>query len=192
MKIFIFILFLSIFLVSSGGHLDGIDGKHHYMLTENLVLHQTQLVYLDLPSTEKINYDMENWFKQQYSRQQGTKLVGEVPESMYWGKAPLLSYIAIPFYMMESLLGTTAQITPFLTTSIILALIALVVFDFGAKLYRSKKIGFVVALIMSVCSFLWPYTSSFFQQPLVALLIISSFYFSIRGQFLLSHSRKFS
>ena len=176
-----------VFLIASGGHLDVADGKHHFIMTESLAIDNSLKVRHNLPSVEKIDYDIEQWFRDQYYRQNGISInipdpvTGQkpgIPDSMYFGKAVLLSYISVPFYIIESTTDSyTAQITPYFVNSIILALTATVVYTFSHEIYRSQKIAFVLALFAGVCSFALPYLSSFFQQPIAGLMIILSIYF---------------
>lgn len=197
MKVYVFIFFLAAFLLVSGGHLDGSDGKHHFIMTESLVIDNSLKVRHDLPSVEKINYDIDKWFRGQYYRQTGDSIrqpdpvtgkLPDIPESMYFGKAVMLSYIAVPFYILESSTNSyTGQITPYFVNSIILALTATVVYTFSREIYRSQKIAFILALFAGVCSFSLPYLSSFLQQPIAGLMIIVSIYFIY-----LSSKNKFS
>ena len=44
-------------------------------------------------------------------------------------------------------------------------------------MYGSRKIGFLLGLIYGVCSFVWPYNTSLWPQPLQALTLIASAFF---------------
>ena len=179
MKLLVFIFFLVVFLASNGGHLDVVDGKGYFLLTENLVLHQSFLIRPDLPSIEETNFNIKNYFNWQYGLQNNFATLPEGDlQPMYIFASPLLSVIGIPFYLFADVIDySPVQITSYFLNSIILALTATMVFTFSNEIFHTKKIAFVLALATGLCSFTWPYVSSFFQQPLVGLMLISCLYF---------------
>jgi hypothetical protein len=63
------------------------------------------------------------------------------------------------------------------TNSLIIALTSLVIFCFAIELYRSAKIGFALALMFNVCSFVLPYVTTLWTQPLQALTLVASLLF---------------
>jgi hypothetical protein len=187
-KVLVFLLFLLVFLASSGGHLDVWDGKGYFFLTENLVLHQSLEVHPDLPSINETKFDIKSYFNWQYGLQNnGQPLPDGTLTPMFIHAAPMLSYFGVPFYVIAKAIDFSAvKFTAYFLNSIILSFVCVVVFAFASEIYQSKRIALVLALIAGVCSFLWPYISSYFQQPLAGLLIISSSYFlflSSKGTF---------
>ena len=65
--------------------------------------------------------------------------------------------------------------------SLFISLTCVVIFCFAFDLYRSKKIAFAVSLIFAVCSFVWPYNTTFWVQPLQALVLIASSFFMYKS-----------
>lgn len=189
MKLYVFIFFLLIYLASNGGHIDNYDGNSYYLLTENLVLHHSLKVQNDLPSAKEIHVNMTRLFLNQEQIQNGNHAIA-VSSSAYFTAPPLLSYLSTPFYLLSVLIhAPPQQIVPYLVNSVILAFTATVIFAFCIELYQSKKVAFIITLLAGVCSFAWPYVSTFFLQPLSGLMIISSLYFlflSSKNKFQLS------
>ena len=174
----VFVFFLLIFLLTSGGHTDAWDGKVRYLLTENIVEHKSLMLHNDLKGISEINFDIKKYFTQQFKWQHNGEEINQIPSSMYIAAAPLLSIISIPFYFLGAIIGISeTQVVPYFVNSIILALTSTTVFVFGVKMFDSKQIAFLLAIITSVCSFLWAYVDSFFQQPLLGLVLVSSCFF---------------
>ena len=59
----------------------------------------------------------------------------------------------------------------------IITLISLIIFFFSLEIYGSRRIAFILSLIFNVCSFIWPYNTSMYPQPLQALLMIAPAFF---------------
>ena len=152
------------------------------MLTENLVLHGSLLVYPDLPSAEEFalsnGFDVRNYFNWNYQLQNSERLPEGDLQPMFILASPMLSYLGVPFYIIAQAINfSPIQFTAFFLNSIILALSSTVVFAFADEIFRSKKIAFILSIVAAVCSFAWPYATNYFQQPLAGLMIISSCYF---------------
>lgn len=95
----------------------------------------------------------------------------------------LLVAISVPFYYLATALSISPIfLVAFFVNSLIIALISLVVFCFSLDIYGSKKIALALAIIFTVCSFVLPYNTSLFPQPLQALCIISSAYFIYKSR----------
>lgn len=164
----VFIFFLLINVLSTGGHFDWRDGVETFVVTESMVIKKSAKSHADLPSVKELygkSYDQHN--------------ITERPQPSYGPRSLLLSAIAVPFYLAAT---TALSISPILVTgllvnSLIIALISLVVFLFSFKMYGSKRIAFISGLVFNVCSFVWPYNTSLYPQPLQALLIFTPAYF---------------
>jgi hypothetical protein len=98
-------------------------------------------------------------------------------EPVYTVRSLLLSATALPFYYLADVLSVSPIVsTGLLVNSLFLSLTATVIFCISNEVHRSRKIAFLLSLIYSVCSFVWPYNTTFWVQPLQGLLLIVSIY----------------
>lgn len=174
----VFSFFFLIYLISNGGHLDNYDGIAYFLITENLVLEKSLKVDPNSPSVEKLQFDINGLLNSHGSLLPTNADENRTSLKNYINYAPLISAIGIPFYIIALMLNQNPiHFVPYFVNSIIIALTDLVVFAFALELYRSKKIAIVLSLLLGVASYLWPYQSSMFTQPLLGLCAISSVYF---------------
>ena len=68
-------------------------------------------------------------------------------------------------------------VVTFFLNSLMIALCSLVIFLFSLEIHNSTRIAFILALIFTVCTFVLPYNTTLYPQPLQALLLITSAYF---------------
>lgn len=186
----ILVFFLLLNFATTGGHTDAFDGVTYFLFTENLALHHSLKFHSDLPSASKLNFDMRQFASVSLGRL-GISLSNNqtIPE-FYTPSAVLLSAIAVPFYEIATSLSVAPYVfITFILNPLIISATGLMIFLFAKKVYKSQKIGFASAILFSFTSFVWPYNSSFFTNPLVGLLIISSLYFLYKG---IKTSAKFS
>jgi hypothetical protein len=175
----VFALILGINLLSSGGHFDSSDGVEQFLITESIVLKKTFKLDPTVPSAKEMDFDVKNSIENYYSLQNGKARDSSEPlEPMYSMRSLLLSIIAVPFYY----LGIIFSISPIavvglFVNSVIISLTALVIFYFIVDLLKSVKIAVFLAVIFSISTFVWPYNTSLFPQPLQGLTLISSIYF---------------
>ena len=103
-------------------------------------------------------------------------------EPVYTVRSLLLSAIAVPFYYAALIFSLDpVVIIGIFVNSLLIAFTSVVVFCFSLEVHRSKKIAFILSLIFGVCSFILPYHTSFWSQPLQALTIIASAFFIYRS-----------
>src|SRR5919109_848497 len=167
----VFIFFLLINIISTGGHLAWRDGVETFIVTESMVLKNSAKLHSDVPSAKELY--AKTWLSK----------YAIFSQPFYPPRSLLLSAIAVPFYYVAS---TILSISPVLVVglfvnSIIIALISLTIFLFSLEIYGSRRLAFVLSLIFSVCSFVWPYNSSLYPQPLQALLMIAPAYLIYRS-----------
>jgi len=89
----------------------------------------------------------------------------------------ILPAITVPFYSLADSLQI--PVIPFvflIMNSLVISLACVVIFYLGDEIFSSKKIGFTVSLIFGFSSFLWPYITSMFSNPLALLFLILSIY----------------
>jgi len=156
-------------VVSNGGHFDSADGVATFIVTESMVLKHSAKLYPDVPSIQKLYFDIHRFAP-----------IGPrgVLVPSYQAESLLSSAIAVPFYYAAIIFSVSPiTVVALFVNSMIISLTSVVIFCFSLEIYRSKKIAFVLSLIFSLCSFVWPYNNTFFPQPLEGLLIIASAFF---------------
>jgi hypothetical protein len=175
-KTLIFLIFGFFFLVniiSSGAHFDSWDGVETFLVTESMVLKHSTKLYPDVPSVDKLYFDIHHSVSVNEALQTG-KSDNRI-QPMYTSRSLFLSAIAVPFYYTAVIFSVSPiTVVAVFVNSLIISLISVVVFCFSLEIYGSKKIAFVLSLLLGVCSFIWPYHDSLFPQPLETLCIITS------------------
>jgi hypothetical protein len=178
--ILVFSFFLIFNVVSSGGHFDTWDGVEAFLVSESMVLKHSAKLYPDLPSMQKLSFNIRYvvWF---LKSSEDKKLYNyeTIPlEPVYSIRSLFLSAIAVPFYYLAIISSISPVVVVGLfVNSLLISLTALVIFCFSFEVYRSNKIAFVLSLIFGVCSFVWVYNTTLWPQPLQALCLIASAYF---------------
>jgi len=178
--ILIFSFFFLINIVSSGGHLDWWDGTEAFFVTESMVLKHTAKLDPSVPSVEKLHFDIFYSIYSNKAIQSKTPVDPEAVslEPVYTVRSLLLSAIAVPFYYAAMILSIPPiAIIGLLVNSLFISLTCVIIFCFSLELFGSKKIAFVLSIIFGVCSFVWPYNTTFWTQPLQALTLVSSAFF---------------
>jgi hypothetical protein len=163
----VFTFFLLINLVSTGAHFDWNDGVSTFVVTESMVLRNSVMLHSDVPSVKEL-------YGKTYTQQNSSS----IPVPFYAQRSLLLSAIAVPFYYAAIAFSVSPiLLVAFFVNSLIIALTSLVIFCFSLDLCASRRIAFILSLIFNVCSFVWPYNTSLYPQPLQALCIIASTFF---------------
>jgi hypothetical protein len=170
----VFSFFLILNVLTSGGHLDWRDGVETFIVTESMVTMGSAELHSDVASIREL-------YGRSYDQYNGTS----APPPYYPPRSLLLSAIAVPFYYA----ATALSLSPILViglfvNSVLIALTSLVVFAFSVEMYGSTKIAFLLGLIFNFSSFIWPYNTSLYPQPLQGLLVISSAYLIYRSEHL--------
>jgi hypothetical protein len=92
----------------------------------------------------------------------------------------ILSAAAVPFYYSALVFSESPVVfVGLFVNSLFISLTAVVIFCISSEIQRSKRIGFIMSLIYSVCTFVWPYNTTFWVQPLQGLLLVVSIYLLI-------------
>jgi hypothetical protein len=172
----VFSFFLLVNIASSGGHFDFWDGTETFLVTESMVLKHSAKLYPDIPSIKKLGLDIR-WSENERASRQGHQIITPIPP-LYTVRSLLLSAIAVPFYYAATVFSISPIVVVGLfVNSLIISLTSLVIFCFSFEVYGSRKISFILSLIYAVCSFVWPYNTSLWPQPLQALTLIASAFF---------------
>jgi hypothetical protein len=190
--------------MSTGGHTDMWDGVVTFLVAESMAIKHSAKLHPDIPTVSQsnpadtvrtmISYEIGNY----------KAVIGKYPdwirqsmplEPVYSVRNLLLPAIVVPFYYAAMAFSLSPIIViAFFTNSMIIALTSLVIFCFSLEMYGSKRIAFILSLIFSVCSFVLPYNTSFFPQPLQTLLIITAAFFiykslHLHSSFICNYSR---
>jgi len=172
--IFVF-LFLFYFIIGSP-HIAN-DGVYYYTLAEDSAINQSLNLRTDLPSVDEFEGKKTLKIKMKHNTPQNEWNESN-PTPTTPGYPFLLSFIAVPFYYVGSALPIpVSKFVVFTVNPTIVAFTSVVIFSFGQHLFKSDRIGFVLAIFYGMTSFVVPWTSEFYTRPLVALMVISSIYF---------------
>jgi hypothetical protein len=185
LTLLLFVFFFSLNILTSGGHFDWWDGTEAFLVTESMALKNTAKLDPTVPSVKELGFYVNYTVYANKAIQSGnnTDPSNVTLEPVYTVRSLLLSALGIPFYF----LGLVLDISPVTTVALlfnplIISLTAVVIFYTSVEVHRSKKIAFLLSLIFSVCSFVWPYNSTFWVQPLQAFTLALSLYLIIRTQ----------
>jgi uncharacterized membrane protein YgcG len=184
---YVFTFFLIINFISTGAHTDMWDGVDTFLVAESMALKHSAKLHPDIPSisnsnprsverailnAEIITYKMTigkyyEWVQKSYPL-----------EPVYSTRSLMLPALSVPFYYAAMAFSVSpVLLVAFFTNSLIITLTSLVIFCFSLEVYGSKRIAFILSLIFCTCSFILPYNTSLFPQPLQALLIIAAAFF---------------
>jgi hypothetical protein len=179
----IIVFFFSLNVISSGGHLDWWDGTEAFLVTESMALKNTAKLDPTVPSVEELRFYINYTIYTNKAIQSGnnTDPRNLILEPVYTVRSLLLSALGVPFYYLALALHFSPITSVGLFfNSLVISLTAVVIFYISTEVHRSKKTAFLLSLIFSVCSFIWPYNSTFWVQPLQALTLAVSLYLIIR------------
>jgi hypothetical protein len=192
MIIYVFVVFLIINFISSGGHTDQWDGMLTFLITEGMALKQTAKLDPEIPSISNTSVPVMvdgylRWENQNNKVSTGKfsewVSMGRPIEPVYSSRALLLPSISVPFYFLSTFLPINpVSLVAISVNSIIIALTALVIFCFSLDLYGSRRLAFILGIIFTGCTFILPYNTSLFPQPLQALCIVSGVFFLYKAR----------
>jgi hypothetical protein len=175
----VFCCFYLINIVCSAGHLDVWDGIEAFLVTESMALKHTAKLDPSVPSVQRLHFNVNYtvaYYEGQFEGRHFNQNISLKP--VYTVSSLLISAIGVPFYYLALAISVSPVVMIGLfVNSLLIALTSLVIFCFSIELYGSSKIGFVLSLIFNVCSFVLPYTNTYWVQPLQALTIVASTYF---------------
>ncbi|MEO9307222.1 MAG: hypothetical protein ABI342_02790 [Nitrososphaera sp.] len=177
-----------IYLTSSGAHLDESDGVEYLAITKNIVDNHSIKLPANSDIYVKTGLNETNKIKSFISSQTGTP-VDQIHNlnDVYAPYGLVLSFMAVPLYYLASLIhAEPIHFVPFFLNPIVLSLTSLVIFLTAKEIFSSYRISFILCIVFGVCSFIWPYINTMWQQPLVGLVLISSLYFLL----LSGHTKK--
>jgi hypothetical protein len=177
----IFGFFFLLNILMSGGHLDWWDGTEAFLVTESMVLKHSAKLHPDSPTLEKLPFDVRYTVYSNKVIQTGNNSLDKetIPlEPVYTVRSIFLSAVGVPFYYLALALSVPPiTVIGLVVNSMVIALTTVVIFCFAREVYGSNGISLVLSLIFGICSFVWPYHTSFWTQPLQGLTLISGTYF---------------
>jgi hypothetical protein len=179
----LFVFFFLINIISSGGHLDWWDGTEAFLVTESMVLKNTAKLDPFVPSVKELGFNVNyTVYANNAMQSRGNANISNTTlEPVYTVRSLLLSAVGVPFYLSSLLLNISPVLTiGLLVNTLILSLTSLSIFCISMELQQSRKIAFVLSLVFSFSSFIWPYNSTFWVQPLQALLLSTSLLFMLK------------
>lgn len=181
----IFFFFLFVNVLTSGGHLDWWDGIEAFLVTESMVLKHSAKLHPDVPTLETMPFDISYTIYANKVLQTGNNSLSKdtiILEPVYTVRSVFLSAIGVPFYYLAlAISAPPIAVIGLLVNSMLIAITCVIVFCFSYELYRKGWISFALSLIFGVCSFVWPYHTSFWVQPLQGLTLIAGTYFLYKG-----------
>ena len=181
----LFAFFFLINILSSGGHFDWWDGTEAFLVTESMALKNTAKLDPSVPSVKELGFNVNYtvYANRAIQAENNTDPNNATLEPVYTVRSLLLSAIGVPFYFLSTLVSISPVVAvSLLVNPLFITLTSLVIFCISFEVHRSKKIALVLSLIFSVCSFIWPYNSTFWVQPLQALTLSLSLFFMLKVQ----------
>jgi hypothetical protein len=181
----LFVFFFLINIISSGGHFDWWDGTEAFLVTESMVLKNTAKLDPFVPSVKELGFNVNYtvYANNAMQSRSNASLSNTALEPVYTVRSLLLSAVGVPFYLLGLLMNISPALTiGLLVNTLFLSLTSLCIFCISTEVHQSRKIAFVLSLVFSVCSFVWPYISTFWVQPLQALILSSSLLFILKIQ----------
>jgi hypothetical protein len=161
------------------------DGTEAFLVTESMVLKHTAKLDPTVPSVKELGFYVNYTVYSNTALQTGknTGLQNVTLEPVYTVRSLLLSAVAVPFYYVATILSVSPFTTiGLLVNSLIISLTTVTIFCIISEVKNSRKIAFVSSLIFAVCTFVWPYNSTFWVQPLQGLLLAVALYLLLLGR----------
>jgi hypothetical protein len=169
----IYLLFLSIFLVSTAGRFVSTDEVAVFLTTKSLVERQELAIKKVLNTVQ----GTDGRYYSQYGLGQSILaiplfLIGDAVDRH--ASAGLVSYFSGP--RKSDWRGSAAIFFVSLLNELVTPLTCLLVFLFGLRLGFEPRVALAVTCLLGLATLTWTYAASFFQHPLETLLLLASVY----------------
>jgi hypothetical protein len=165
----IFLISLSLFVASAGGHLYSVDEVTNYILAES-ILHFHSLA-LSPHSRYALTYNVDLF---QLPCRRGSTVNG----TFYSCFGLAEPFLAVPFIALAEIIGVTPWIFVEATFNpLITALTCAIIYLSARKLEYSARVSAVLPFVYGFASFALPYSKFFNDGPLRALFLLASVYF---------------
>jgi hypothetical protein len=185
--VWLFLLFVSLYVLTSSGRISPGDEETMYQVTRNLIEHGTIAVdsrLADVPAqsypgflpTRSYSFETtiasDGLYGRKYSPYGPGQSLATIPLYLV-GRALPVAWPAAPSQYLPKLL------MQWLNAFILAAIIVLVVY-FGWSLGYSTGIGLSLGLALGVGTMLWPYVKTFYSEPGAALCLLFSAFAAYR------------
>jgi hypothetical protein len=182
--IVLLIFFLSLYLLTANGRIDSGDGDAIYQVTRSMV--EKRAFTMPPPPPEEKSYDS---FGREIPQEilAGAGAYGAWgTDGHYYGKCAIgQSLIAIPLYFGGLMLGrvvpsldihfltrfSTAMLNPLVS-----ALVCALVFGFCTQFGFPTRSAVTLTLVYGLGTIAWPYSKTFYNEPLVTMFLLASVY----------------
>ena len=187
-QIALFLLFLTLYVLTLKGICTG-DNVFHYERIQNIIKRGS----LSMPEG-KYDFDKHRWLRVFMAEGRDGKL--------YLTLGDGLSIAALPFALVGNIIERTVDVSAYeskieesapklnlfylrklpsafftaLINPFAMALTVLIFFNFCLKITDAAGSAFVGSLLLGIGTILWPYSSTFWTQPIVTLCLFSAFY----------------
>ena len=178
------IFFLSLYLLTANGRIDSGDGEAIYQVTRSMV--EKRVFAIPPPPPEEKFYDSFGREIPEELLDGGGAYGAWGADGHYYSKYGIgQSLIAIPLYLGGLILGravpspgihfftrfSTAMLNPLVS-----ALVCVLIFGFCAQLGFPTRSAFTLTLVYGLGTIAWPYSKTFYSEPLVTMFLLASVY----------------
>lgn len=182
--IVLLIFFLSLYLLTANGRIDSGDGEAIYQVTRSMV--EKRAFAIPPPPPGEKFYDSFGREIPQELLDGGGAYGAWGAEGHYYSKYGIgQSLIAIPLYLAGLILGrvVTSPSIHFLTrfstamlNPLVSALGCALVFGFCTRFGFPTRSAVTLTLIYGLSTIAWPYSKTFYNEPLVTMFLLASVY----------------
>ncbi|NLV74051.1 MAG: phospholipid carrier-dependent glycosyltransferase [Chloroflexi bacterium] len=165
-RLWVLVFFLSIYLLTFGGHFYSPDEDVIFHVTHSVVEHRSfSLLTLAEPRVLQFQMGIDG---KRYSR-------------YGWGA----SAVAIPFYLVGKwstqfvqlqLQGFVARLVTALVSPIVSAISCVVVYSLAIAFFRKHKQAFLITVLFGLFTLTWPYAKMNFSESLLTMELVLAFY----------------
>jgi len=183
----LFLAFLSLYLLTTSARIDSGDGNAMFQVTDSLLNGRGFVISDELPDQDLLGPQGEPIPRQEF----GTGLGQYGVDGRYYAKfGPGQSFAAIPFYLIGKLAHALWPVwseafwvwaSAGLLNSVVVALTVVLVAQ-AAQLFFDRQTSTIVAILFGLATPAWPYAKSFFSEPLTGGLMFLGGYAAMRAR----------
>jgi hypothetical protein len=162
------LLFLSFYILSAQGSIQSLDGTIMYELTQSLV--EKQSAAIDNPA------GIRGVDGRLYSKYGLGQSLAAIP--LYLAGRFAAEFLPLPFASDYVTKFFVSMLSPIAT-----ALTCVLLYLFGLKLGYSRKVALWASFVFGVATMAWPYSQTFYAEPLTTLLLLGTFFVLMKDGF---------
>ena len=159
----LFLLLLTIYVFSAGGHLYSVDELFYYSTTQALAEKWSMNIAYAIPLFHQLGF------------------LREVPENVsvyYSSYGPLHAALAVPLYLVGAQLGVEPwRIVDLFYSPMVTAASAWLVYLISRRLDASQRVAVLLSLLYGLATVAWPYAKFFFDVTTASLMQLGAVYF---------------